>query len=86
MYGQMHPNVVLATILLAHQAYACSPFIISLYSMITHNPLVADNLPIKTLVARQWPNDYVISMTQVWVSQASCAYGSTTLHNILCAD
>ena len=45
-------NVILrvATILLAHD-----PLSSLAYSMITHTPLVAGNLPIKTLVARQQP-------------------------------
>ena len=43
----------LATLLLAHDP----PFIISLpYD--TPPPLVASNLPIKTLVARKWPTKY----------------------------
>ena len=30
------------------------------YPMITHTPLVAGNLPIKTLVARQWPTNNIV--------------------------
>ena len=47
MHGQMHPNLGLATILLAHDSLSSLA-----YPMITHTSLVAGNLPIKTLVAR----------------------------------
>ena len=47
MHGRMHPNSGLVTVLLAHD-----PLSSLAYPMITHNPVVASNLPIKTLVAR----------------------------------
>ena len=47
----MNPNYGLATCLLAHDWLA--------YPMINHSPLVAGNLPIKPLVAGQWPTNDV---------------------------
>ena len=49
------PTVLQHTILLAHD-----PFMIELYPMITHTPLVAGNFPIQTLVARQQPTSDVL--------------------------
>ena len=34
-----------------------TPLIIGLYPMITRIPLVADDLPKKALIARQWPTN-----------------------------
>ena len=45
-----------ATTLLAHD-----PLSSLAYSMSTHTPPVAGNLPIKTLVARQWPTNYSVA-------------------------
>ena len=52
----MHPNC-LVTVLLAHDPLSSLD-----YPMITHTPLVAGNLPIKTLVARRWPTKNFINL------------------------
>ena len=49
----MHPNLSLVTVSLAHD-----PLSSLAYNMITHTPLVAVNLPIKTLVAMAMANNY----------------------------
>ena len=58
----VHEMHGLATILLAHD-----PLSLLAYSMITHTPPVAGNLPIKTLVARQWPTSMYMLLVYMYV-------------------
>ena len=53
MHGRMHPNEGLVTVLLAHD-----PLSSLAYPMISHTPLVASNLSIKTLVAMAMANKF----------------------------
>ena len=57
MHGRMHPNQGLVTVLLVHD-----PLSSLAYPMITHTPLVASNLPIKTLVAIAMTNKFIYSI------------------------
>ena len=57
----MHPNQGLTIILLAHD-----PFSSVHYPTVTHAPPVAGNLPIQTLVARQWPTTHDVSQYDIY--------------------
>ena len=77
MHGRMHPNQRLATNLLVNDLLSSLG-----YPMITHVPLVACNLPIKTLVARQLPTN-THTQTQAhtymytYIQRHACAYTHT---------
>ena len=58
MQGRMHPNIIiniLQLFCLTHDHLSSST-----YSLITYTHHAASNLPIKSLVAKQWPTKIII--------------------------
>ena len=56
------------------------------YTTITHTPLIAGNLPIETLVARQWPTNnkivmYVLACMHVRILECVCVCVEEIMHN-----
>ena len=75
LHGRMHHKYCQITILLAH-----NPLSSSAYPMITHPPPVADNLPTKTLVARQLPtNTHTYSLTHIITETTGAGQDSRSL-------
>ena len=51
------------------------------YPVITHTPPVTGNLPIETLVARQWPT---IPSSECWLQVSRCFSNKTGWYHVLC--